>query len=124
MARTPEGKVKDLCVALLKESGAYYFFPVTSGYGHSGAPDIFACYLGRFIGIECKAGANKPTALQEAEMRKIEAAGGYTLVIREDTVFLLLDVLEKVRGARGIDSWVALDTHATLVSVRPKRTLK
>lgn len=87
-------------------------------------PDIFACYLGRFIGIECKAGANKPTALQEAEMRKIEAAGGYTLVIREDTVFLLLDVLEKVRGARGIDSWVALDTHATLVSVRPKRTLK
>lgn len=97
MARTPEGVVKDACTAVLKAAGAYYFFPVTSGYGRSGVMDIVACYRGRFIGIECKAGANRPTALQESEMRKVEAAGGVTLVIREDTINLLVELLESLR---------------------------
>ena len=86
MARTPEGKVKDACVALLQRYGAYYFFPATGGYGRSGIPDIVACYNGRFIGIECKAGDNKPTALQEREMAAIRAARGSTLVIRETNI--------------------------------------
>jgi Holliday junction resolvase len=97
MARTPEGVVKDQCLAVLKTYGAYHFFPVTSGYGRSGVPDIVACYRGIFIGVECKAGAKKPTALQESEMRKIEAAGGHTLVVREDTVQLLIQLLENLR---------------------------
>jgi len=56
MAMTPEKKVKNAVVAILKEYGAYYFYPVTGGYGSSGVPDIVACHLGKFIGIECKAG--------------------------------------------------------------------
>ena len=86
MAATPEVKVKKQCIALLKEHGAYYFFPVASGYGRMGIPDIVACYRGLFLGIECKAGGNKPTALQEAEMEKIRQAGGSTLVINEDNI--------------------------------------
>jgi hypothetical protein len=31
----------------------------------------------------CKAGTNKPTALQEAEMARIRLAGGKTLVVNE-----------------------------------------
>lgn len=91
MARTPEGKVKDAVVKILKELGAYYFYPVTGGFGRSGVPDIVACLDGRFIGIECKAGSNKPTALQSAELSKIEKAGGVGLVINEETVEYLKD---------------------------------
>lgn len=89
MARTPEGKVKDACVALLKKHGAYYFFPVMGGYGRSGIPDIVVCHKGKFLGVECKAGYNKPTALQEREMVEIQKAGGAAMVVREDTIELL-----------------------------------
>jgi Holliday junction resolvase len=83
---TPEAKVKKKVVDVLKKNGAYYFFPATGGYGRSGVPDIVSCYRGVFIAIECKAGSNKPTALQEAEMRKIREASGFTLVVNEDNI--------------------------------------
>lgn len=83
---TPEAKVKKRVVNVLKENGAYYFFPATGGYGRSGVPDIVGCYRGVFFAVECKAGSNKPTALQEAEMRKIREANGLTLVVNEDNV--------------------------------------
>ena len=83
---TPEAKVKKRVVNVLKENDAYYFFPATGGYGRSGVPDIVGCYRGVFFGIECKAGSNKPTALQEAEMLKIRKANGITLVINEENV--------------------------------------
>ena len=55
MVMTPEQKVKKKVVAQLKEMGAYYFTPMTGGYGYSGVPDIVGCYKGYFFGIECKA---------------------------------------------------------------------
>jgi Holliday junction resolvase len=86
VADTPEKKVKKIVVDILKSVGAYYFFPVTGGYGKSGVPDVVVCYKGRFIGIECKAGVNKPTALQERELRRISEAGGESLVVNEENV--------------------------------------
>jgi len=86
MASTPEAKVKAKVVSILKAAGAYYFYPVTGGFGNSGVPDIIVCYQGRFIGIECKAGANKPTPLQEKNLAQIQAAGGTSLVINEGNI--------------------------------------
>ena len=83
---TPEAKVKKKVVDVIKKNGAYYFFPATGGYGRSGVPDIVCCHRGVFIGIECKAGSNKPTPLQEAEMSKIRQAQGHTLVVNEDNI--------------------------------------
>lgn len=83
MAMTPEAKVKRTVRAHLKTIGAYYTQPVTSGYGGSGAPDIIGCYQGKFFGIECKAGSNKPTELQKKNLAAITAAGGIALVINE-----------------------------------------
>ena len=83
---TPEKKVKDKVVAILKELGAYFFFPATHGYGRSGVPDIIGCYKGRFFAIECKAGNNKPTALQERELRRINEAHGATFVANETNI--------------------------------------
>jgi Holliday junction resolvase len=100
MAMTPEKKVKDAVVKTLKQYGAYYFFPVTGGFGRSGVPDIIACYKGNFVAIECKAGKNKPTALQEAEMSKIQGAQGIALVVNEkniNDVELLLNTITYMR---------------------------
>ena len=86
MAATPEKKVKDKVVAALKAWGIYYFFPATHGFGRSGVPDIICCHRGKFLAIECKAGKNKPTALQEREMQRIRDAQGKTLVVNEENI--------------------------------------
>lgn len=86
MAMTPERRVKNQVRKLLDKLGAYYSMPVTSGYGNSGAPDFLACIKGRFVGIECKANGNKPTPLQEKNLRDIELSGGISLVVDETNV--------------------------------------
>ena len=91
--RTPEGKVKDKVVKILKQYGVYYFFPVTGGYGASGIPDIICCHNGRFIAIECKAGKNKATPLQDAHIARIRAAGGVAVVINEENVDGLINTI-------------------------------
>jgi len=83
---TPEKKVKQAVAKLLKEAGAYYFFPATGGYGRSGVPDIVGCLDGNFFAIECKAGTNTTTALQERELIKILESGGRAIVINEDKI--------------------------------------
>lgn len=90
MAMTPEAKVKAAVGRLLKKYNVYHFSPNTHGYGRSGVPDIICCLNGgKFLAIECKAGKNEPTALQEREMREIQTRKGIAVVIREDNVSLL-----------------------------------
>jgi len=91
---TPEKKVKQRAVAQLKAMGAYYFYPATGGYGSSGVPDIVCCLNGRFIGIECKAGKGKTTALQDKNLHEIREAGGTALVVNEENVDQLTKILE------------------------------
>jgi Holliday junction resolvase len=86
MAQTPESKVKDKIVKILKKHSVYYFFPATHGYGRSGVPDIIACFRGQFVAIECKAGDKKPTALQQRELKNIMTAGGHAYVANEENI--------------------------------------
>jgi hypothetical protein len=83
MASTPEKKVKDAVKKLLDAHSAYYFSPVTGGFGTSGVPDIVACIQGKFIGIETKAGKGKPTALQEKNLMNIMRTGGIAVLVNE-----------------------------------------
>jgi hypothetical protein len=85
---TPEAKVKDKVKKALKGMGAYYAMPATGGYGTSGVPDFLVCYEGKFIGIECKANGNTPTALQMKNLRDIESCKGVAMVIDETNVHL------------------------------------
>lgn len=96
MAMTPEKKVKNAVVAVLKAAGAYYFYPVTGGYGASGVPDVVACYKGTFIGIECKAGNGKTTKLQDKNLEAIRDAGGWSLVINENNVAAVVETLKLI----------------------------
>ena len=90
---TPEGKVKKRVKAILDEQQVYHFSPMQNGMGRAGIPDIIACHGGKFIGIECKAGDNKPTALQERELNRILNAGGEAYVINEDNIEQLREEL-------------------------------
>jgi Holliday junction resolvase len=90
---TPEGKVKKKVKAILDELKVYHFSPMQNGMGRAGIPDIIACHGGKFIGIECKAGDNKPTALQERELNRILNAGGEAYVINEENIEQLREEL-------------------------------
>lgn len=107
MASTPEAKVKSQVVSILKAHGVYYFFSATHGYGKSGVPDITACYKGRYIGIECKAGNNKPTALQDREIVAIHKAGGVAMVINENNINAVREILTRIDN----------ETNARMVSI-------
>jgi hypothetical protein len=102
MATKPEVKVKKDIKALLKKHKAYYFTPVTSGFGSSGVPDFVACIKGRFVGIEAKAGKGKPTALQDRNLTDIMNAGGVGIIVNEsglENLQLLLEVGLPTQGA-------------------------
>ena len=90
---TPEAKVKKVVVNQLRNLGAYYFYPVTGGYGRSGVPDIVGCYKGKFFGIECKAGKNTPTPLQQINLDDIEKQDGIALVINEKNMHSVRDLI-------------------------------
>jgi len=96
MAMTPEAKVKAQVRKILDGLGAYYVMPVTSGFGKQGAPDFLVCLSGRFVGIECKAGSNRPTALQEKNLEQIDKAGGEAYVVNEDSIEQLQEVLDSI----------------------------
>jgi Holliday junction resolvase len=85
---TPERRVKNRAVAILKEAGAWYCFPPANGFGRAGVPDILVCHAGRFFAIECKADSDKnpPTALQAQELEAIRAAGGTPFVVDRHNV--------------------------------------
>ncbi len=86
MPATPEAKVKAKIKDLLKAYKAYYVMPIGTGYGNSGVPDFLCCVNGQFLAIEAKAGSNKPTALQDKNIRDIRNAGGYAMVVNEDNL--------------------------------------
>ncbi len=117
---TPESKVKQKVMKYLKEMNAYYFYPVTGGYGKSGVPDIVGCYQGMFFGLECKAGKNKPTPLQEKNLKDIRDAEGVALVINEenvdDVVRLIQDYIAYNKQTRELVS----DSAASSLNVRRK----
>jgi len=98
MAKTPEAKVKDKVKKQLKEMGAYYFMPIGGPYAAAGVPDIVGCYESIFFGIECKAGNNKPTVLQQKNLDNIEQNGGIALVINEQNVQDVTSLLKRGIG--------------------------
>jgi Holliday junction resolvase len=94
---TPESKVKKKVKKILDDLGAYHFSPMMDGYGRSGVPDIIACYKGKFIGIECKSGDNKPTLLQLRNIDDIKRNQGLAIVINEGNIESLLALVKEIQ---------------------------
>lgn len=92
---TPEAIVKAKVRKILDAyTPVWYFMPVMGGYGVSGVPDFVCCVAGKFLVIECKAGKNKQTVMQELIMDKIQGANGYYMLVNEintkDVGFVLM----------------------------------
>lgn len=59
-----------------------WFFKVWGGgFQRSGIPDLIVCINGVFIAIELKGDGGKSTALQEMNIRKINAASGIGVIL-------------------------------------------
>jgi Holliday junction resolvase len=99
---TPEAKVKKKVKMVLDNLGAYQFSPMTGGYGNSGVPDIVACYEGFFVAVECKAGKGKPTLLQLDNLKRIDASGGFSVVVNESNVEQLREYIQSWVNTVGI----------------------
>lgn len=89
-----ETRLQKRVQAYLKSLGAYEFKVHGSAYMKAGIPDIIACLQGRFVGVECKVGYNKPTELQKAHGRQIVKAGGTFIV-----AYSVADVEEGLKNA-------------------------
>ena len=98
MAMTPEAKVKKKTKDLLDKYNVYHFSPFQAGMGRAGIPDVIACFKSHFIAIECKAGDNKPTLLQERELNRIRDHGGHAMVVNEDNLDQLEYLLKFLSG--------------------------
>lgn len=92
---TPEVKVKNKVKKFLDSLGCYHFSPLSGGYGRSGVPDIIACFKGRFIAIECKAGKGKLTELQKYNIEQIKSAGGLAIVVNESNIEELITLVKE-----------------------------
>jgi len=94
---TPEKKVKQKVTKLLDSFGVYWFYPVATGYGSSGIPDIIVCVRGRFVAIECKATPkDQPTALQLKNLARIKDQGGIAVVIHAENLEELNHVINTI----------------------------
>ena len=81
MATTPEGAVKKQIKAALTRHKAWFFMPVSGGYGVHGIPDFVGCHNGRSFGVEAKAAGKKASALQLLQKSLMEAAGAQWFLV-------------------------------------------
>lgn len=73
-----ENRIKEF----LKEQGCWHIkYWGGAAYTKAGIPDILACCNGSFLGIEVKAERGKPSELQLYNLRKIDEAGGFAILL-------------------------------------------
>jgi hypothetical protein len=100
-AQTPEGKVKDAIVKILKSEDVWYYRHANFGVGRGGVPDFLCCINGRFLAIEAKAAHGVVTANQLDELNAIHACGGRYIVVGPDK---LLELRAKITQIRRLPS--------------------
>lgn len=90
-----ERTVKDKIKKILKKHHCWYTMPYQAGYSQTGVPDFIVCHRGKFLAVEAKAGNNKATSLQKAQLEGILYAGGDALIINEGSLDFLEEVLQE-----------------------------
>jgi hypothetical protein len=74
--------VKKIRAYLKSVPGLWFFKEHGGAYGQGGIPDIIVCHGGKFIALEVKTESGKLSALQNAAIRQIRAAGGIAETVR------------------------------------------
>jgi len=78
-------------IKYMTAKGAYVVKVITAS--KAGIPDILICYEGKFYGIEVKAGKNKVSGLQIANLKRIQECGGVAIL-----AYSLNDVKENLHA--------------------------
>lgn len=88
--KTYENKIKKF----LTEHGAWFVkYWAGATYTKNGIPDILACVCGCFIAIEVKAPNGKPSPLQIHNLKMINNAGGFALLLYPDQFDLFKELI-------------------------------
>ena len=101
MDKVKEKWVKEEIKKILRRLGVWYFMPAMNGLGRAGIPDFVCCVDGMFLGIEAKAGRNRPTDHQTAELEAIQKSGGFSVVVNETSLHVLPDLIDSIKLLRG-----------------------
>lgn len=65
----------------------------------SGIPDLLVCCNGRFVAVELKAPKGRPSDLQLYNLRKIDHAGGYAVLLYPDDYALFQNLVQCIQVA-------------------------
>lgn len=77
----PEKKFELKVRKFLEEQGAYVIKYFGCAFTKSGVPDLLVCFNGKFIAIEVKSEAGKPSDLQLHNIELIQKSGGIAMVL-------------------------------------------
>lgn len=75
-----ENRIKDY----LDQQGVWYVKFFANAFTKVGIPDLICCAHGRFVGIEVKAPHGRPSKLQLRNLKRIDKAGGYAVLLYPD----------------------------------------
>lgn len=87
----PETILQKKIRSYLENKGAWVVKYHGNEFSEIGVPDLLVCYKGKFIGLEVKVKPNKPSKIQEAQIKNIIYAGGIALVIDDTNWKTLID---------------------------------
>ena len=65
----------------LKSEKIWHFKVHGSAFQRAGIPDIVGCCRGRFFGLEAKRPGEKPSKIQQYEMKRLDNSGAFTAVV-------------------------------------------
>lgn len=96
-----ENKIK----AYLKEHNAYFVKFFANRMTKTGVPDILACVNGYFVAIEVKAEHGKPSELQKYNVREINNADGYAVILYPQDWELFKKLVNYLNDDDSCEAW-------------------
>lgn len=91
-----ETTLKTRVLAAYRARGAWAVKIHGSPLQEAGIPDVLACYRGRLVAPELKAGSNEPSKIQLRQMQAIRTAGGVSAPVWSvEEALALLDQVDR-----------------------------
>lgn len=81
----------------LNEQGCYFVKYFANRMTKGGIPDVLACVNGHFLAIEVKSSTGTPKELQVYNIKKINNAGGFAVVVAPESFAELKDLVQDLK---------------------------
>jgi hypothetical protein len=85
--RDVKNKIKRIIAKYEQQGHVFWsYWPVQTGFGKHGIPDVLVCVTGYLIAIECKVDGKQPTTRQWHEISSVAASYGVAIVIDQHNI--------------------------------------